>query len=117
MWWNRDVTRRRNLKSGAAILLLTLGIVPQAQARDFTAGVVMEEMDAADRFTYVAGVIEGLAYARFAADGQKPEGMVCIYDWFYESGDAMTKIEATFIKYGTYLPGAVLAAMLKKRCP
>ena len=92
-------------------------MIPAADAKDFTTGVVMTEMEPSERYTFVAGVIEGLAYARFAADGKTPEGMGCIYDWFYETGNAMETIELTFIRYDTHLPGAVLAAMIQKRCP
>lgn len=77
----------------------------------------MTEMNASDRYTFVAGVIEGLAYARFSADGKQTEGMACIYDWFYGSPDTMLNVEATFVKYDSFKPGAVLAAMLEKRCP
>lgn len=72
-----------------AALTLPLTIQP-ATATDFTAQVVMEKMKAEERLPYLAGVVEGLAYARYArdnkdvpADKKTTLGMKCIYDWFY----------------------------------
>jgi hypothetical protein len=36
-----------------------------ANATDFTARVVMEKMTAEQRYSHLAGVVEGLAYARY----------------------------------------------------
>jgi hypothetical protein len=87
-----------------------------AGATDFTAGIVMEKMNEKERYTYLAGVVEGLAYARYAKDGKKTDGMKCIYDWFYDSKGTVAKIESAFQRFNDYLPGAVLAAMVEKEC-
>ena len=85
-------------------------------ARPCTAGVVMEKMDDKERNAYLAGVVEGLAYSRYARDGKKTEGMKCIYDWFYEKKDTHQKIYVAFRRFQDYLPGAVMAAMAEKEC-
>jgi hypothetical protein len=87
-----------------------------ASATDFTAGVVMEKMNGKERHTYLAGVIEGLAYARYARDGKKTDGMACIYKWFYDKEATTDKIETAFRRFPDHLPGAVVAAMLEKEC-
>jgi hypothetical protein len=98
-----------------------LGIHP-ASATDMTAGLILEQMQPRERFTYVAGMIEGIAYARFrkdsAAAGSKDErGMSCIYDWYYEGGDSVqTTIDAAFRKYADYAPSVVVWALIKKEC-
>lgn len=104
-------------RPGVAVLVaMTVG--PQvARAEDFTAGVVLEKMDVSERFTFVSGVIEGLAYARFKADGNETAGMGCIYDWFYEDRTSMAQIEEAFARYPDHLPGSVVAALLQLRCP
>lgn len=100
-----------------AALALPLATLPAgAGATDFTAGVVMEKMDTKQRFSFVAGVVEGLAYARYAKDGKQTNGMKCIYDWFYEKDDTTQKIYAAFDRFKDYLPGAVIAALVEKEC-
>ena len=77
----------------------------------------MQEMTNEQRASYISGIIEGLAYARFQADGKQEEGMSCIYDWYYRSGDgAMRLILQTFDRYGDYPPGAVLWVLTKRQC-
>ena len=109
--------------AAASAFLLSLGITHAANADTaMTAGVLMERMKPADRYIYVSGMIEGLAYARFlrdsATNGSKDErGMKCIYDWFYEGGDtAQDSIEAAFRLYADYSPSVVAWAMIKKEC-
>ncbi len=85
-------------------------------ATDFTAGIVMQKMDEKERFNYLAGVVEGLAYARYIKDGKKVDGMKCIYQWFYDKKGTTGKIEAAFRRFNDYLPGAVVAAMADKEC-
>jgi hypothetical protein len=105
---------KRNARNALAVLPLML-FPMNANATDFTAGVVMEKMNEAERFQYLAGVIEGLAYSRYMKDGKKADGMKCIYQWFYKQGTA-SKIEAAFKRFHDYLPGAVVAAMVEKEC-
>jgi hypothetical protein len=100
-----------------AALALPLAALPmKAAATDFTAGIVMEKMSPVERSAYLAGVIEGLAYARYARDGKADGGMKCIYQWFYEKEGTLKKIHAAFDHFKDYLPGAVIAAMLEKEC-
>jgi len=81
-----------------------------------TAGVVMEKMPALERLAFVAGIVEGLAYARYAKDGKKTEGMGCVYRWFYDKKDRIDDIYQAFNRFKEHLPGAVVAAMVAKEC-
>lgn len=100
-----------------AALALPLAAMPlNAGATDFTAGVVMEKMSSLERAAYLAGVVEGLAYARYVRDGKADQGMKCIYQWFYEKEGTVKKIHAAFDHFKDYLPGAVIAAMVEKEC-
>ncbi len=105
-----------NLKYISFVLALLIVTSPPALAEKFTAGHVIEKMGRSDRYSFVAGVVEGLAYARFVADGKKTEGMACIYKWFYRDKTAWPQILQTFIKFKTHTPGAVLGALIKKKC-
>ena len=81
-----------------------------------TAGSVMEKMSVEERAAYFAGVIEGLAYARYAKDGKQTEGMACIYNWYYRTNGTLRKIYVAFDRFPDYTPGAVMAAMAEKEC-
>ena len=88
-----------------------------AQATSMTAGVIMEKMSSAERFSFVAGIVEGLAQSRYMQDGKKPDGMKCIYDWFYENKDNVETVYAAFKRYPDYPPGTIVDLMVRKACP
>lgn len=87
-----------------------------AAETSFTAGVVMQKMDAKERYAFVAGIVEGLAMARYKSDGKKPEGMKCIYDWFYKNPDTIKTVYTAFEKYPEYPPGTVVDVLTRKSC-
>ena len=76
----------------------------------------MQKMGTEERFAFVAGVVEGLAMSRFTQDGKKPEGMKCIFDWFYENPKTVENIYAAFTRYPDYPPGTVVDVMARKTC-
>jgi hypothetical protein len=109
--------------AAASAFLLSLGMSAPANADTaMTAGVIMKEMPVRERASYIMGIVEGLAYARFRADsvatGAKDEtGSRCIYAWFYKDTTAsFDRIEATFKKYPEHFPSTLLVAMIKKEC-
>ena len=81
-----------------------------------TAGVVMKNMPANDRFSYIAGIVEGLAQARHARDGKNPKGSGCIYQWFYKELGTSAKIEAAFKRDPTARPGDVVRGRAATKC-
>ena len=87
-----------------------------AVTNDFTAEKVMKGMDAKDRYVYLAGVVEGLAVARYMKDGKQKVGMECIYDWFYQDKKTVDVIYAAFEKYPTYPLGSVMDVLSKRKC-
>jgi len=100
-----------------AVLALPLSAFPmKAVAAEFTAGVVVTKMAEADRYPFMSGIIEGLAYARYKKDGDKTDGMKCIYDWFYDNKARPQEILDTFKRFTDYTAGAVMAAMVEKQC-
>lgn len=83
----------------------------------------MEKMQPSDRYPYVAGVVEGLAYGRYTRDNEHAEGdqkttagMKCIYDWFYEKPHTLDVIYAAFGKFPSYPPGAIISSLVKQEC-
>lgn len=87
-----------------------------ALSEDITAGTVMTRMGAEERYSYLAGIIEGLAYARYKQEGSTTPGMACIYKWFYETEGTLRQIHSAFEHFADYTPGAVIAAMVEKDC-
>lgn len=108
------IRRVKSLLSGV-IISAAIGVSP-SYAQDMTAGSIMERMGAEERNAYLSGVIEGLAYARYAKDGKQTDGMACIYEWFYQAEGTRRKIHQAFERFADYTPGAVLAAMVEKEC-
>ncbi|MFG1342498.1 hypothetical protein [Xanthobacter autotrophicus] len=76
----------------------------------------MKELGATERYSYIAGVVEGLAVARYLKDSKKPAGMNCIYDWFYDDKKTIDAIYVAFGQYPDFPPGAVIAALAKQKC-
>ena len=99
----------------ALIVAMTCGALP-ADAKDMTAGSIITEMEPEARFPYLSGIVEGLAYARYKSDGNKTEGMACIYEWFYRGEKSANTIYGAFAKFKDHTPGAVMAALIKQRC-
>lgn len=81
-----------------------------------TAGVVMEKMSAGDRYLYIAGIVEGLAHARFVKDNKETKGRSCIVQWFYDDKATIQKIYEAFERYPGTLPGAVVGALAATKC-
>ena len=115
------VIRKVKLIASSAVFALVTGS-SFAEGTKMTAGTIMEEMNPADRFLFVSGMVEGFAYARFRSDstkaGSKDEaGMACVLDAFYKDMKAsMDRIEAAFVKYPEYYPSTLVAAIIKKEC-
>lgn len=81
------------------------------------AGTIMEKMKPEERFAFVAGIIEGLAMSRYMQDGKKPDGMNCIYDWFYQHDEHVDTVYEAFKRYPEYPPGTVVDLLVRKACP
>ena len=76
----------------------------------------MQKLAGGERYTFVAGIVEGLAISRYAQDGKKPEGMNCIYDWFYQNTKTIENIYTAFERFPDYPPGSVVDALARKTC-
>lgn len=76
----------------------------------------MQRLSSEQRFIYVSGIVEGLAFARYQRDGKDATGMDCLYRWFYGSGEAAAKVDAAFTQFPDYTPGAVVAVLANREC-
>lgn len=82
----------------------------------------MKGMPVRERTSFIIGIVEGLAYARFRKDtlakGENDgSGFKCIRDWLYLEGtNRIDRIEATFKKYPEHHPSILLNSMIRKEC-
>lgn len=97
--------------------VLPLVMVPNlAMATDFDAKAVMNNMSTQERSAYIAGIVEGMAYDRYLADGKTTDAMGCIYDWLYQNDKTLPAIYDAFERFPDFAPGAIMAAMIEKEC-
>lgn len=117
-----DRTFKKIVVAGAVLLGASSAFANDNKGTPMTAGVIVREMPARERASYVMGMIDAMAYARFVKDtkarGEKDQtGMICIYDWLQDDMvHRMGQIDAAFRKYGNYPPSMVVTAMVKKAC-
>jgi hypothetical protein len=114
---HRDTHRRsaKNQVFACSIVLVVLGSTNVAHAQ--TAGDVLDKMPAEQQASYVAGVIEGLAYARFLRDKPDETGMQCIYDWYYGSGaEKWGEIEQWFRRHADKPVGPLVHVLTEREC-
>ena len=107
-------TPKWTISAGA---LACLGILAAgAAAEDMTSGDVVHRLKSEEASAFLAGIIEGMAYARYQRDGQDPAGMDCIKSWFYETNGTPAKVLSAMENFSEHAPAAVLAAMIQKEC-
>lgn len=114
-----DWLKLRNSKQLSAIMFTALlGGASAADATEINADVVMNKMNSDQRVSYVSGVIEGLAYARFVRDKPDETGMKCIYDWYYADNDKRWKetLFPVFDRHKDKPVGVILHVLTKKAC-
>ena len=96
--------------------ILLVGISPSF-ASGLNADAVLNKMNADERFGYISGVIEGLAYSRWLKDRPNDIGMQCIYKWYYEGGkENAVKLNEWLKRHPDKPVGALLYVLLKKEC-
>lgn len=79
-----------------------------------TAGSVIDRMSNEEFMAYIAGITEGLAYARYEEGGV--EAMSCVFDWFYRTPNTIRQVDQAFRQFPDHYPGAVMGALLRRQC-
>ena len=90
-----------------------------AQATELNAGFVLDQMNADQRVSYVAGVVEGLAYARFLKDRPDDTGMMCVYDWYSIHGTdeaRWNRIKTWLRRHEDKPVGVLMHTLIKQEC-
>ena len=90
-----------------------------AQAETLDAGYVLNKMTAEQRGSYLSGVVEGLAFARFVQDRPDESGMACIYNWQNENlgrPEAFKTVAAWLERHSERTVGVLLYTLIKREC-
>ena len=74
-------------------------------------------MGAKERGVYLAGLVDGMAQARWVRDKPNQSGVRCLNDWFYKGGDKVqSRIEQWFKRHSEKPSNALLYVLVKKEC-
>ncbi len=120
-------SQKKRAVCSAVLAGATILSAPHAVANDdghtlMTAETIMREMPVRDRFIYVSGIVEGLAYARLVRDTEvqgeaDQSGMDCIYRWYFESeGQTHMLIEQAFRQYPEHFPNTLVSVLINREC-
>lgn len=101
-----------------AILIATMiNGIHVKEAAALTANDVLNNMSSKEQTSYVAGVVGGLAQARWVKDKPDQTGMNCINNWFYNSQEKKwNQIDTWFKKHLEKPANALLYVLIKKEC-
>lgn len=87
-------------------------------AAALTAKEVAENMSAKEQNAYISGVVEGLAFARWLADGRDDTGMQCIWNWYLHS-DQRERFNAQmdwFERHPDQQVSTLMYALIREEC-
>lgn len=91
----------------------------KAEVPDLSSHGLLSKMTPEERYSFVAGVVEGVAFHRYTIGNKDKAAMECVYDWFYEKHDGQRTIDLIYVAFGKfpdYPPAAVVAALAKRKC-
>ena len=114
-----QVNKWLNLSKYQQIFFIILGMLVAetniAKASELNAGFVLNKMNADEQVSYVAGVVEGLAYSRYLRDKPDQSGMKCVYDW-YARESVTRQVDQWFKRHPDKPVGVLLNVLIKKEC-
>jgi hypothetical protein len=114
---NQDFKPFKFVRS-AALSIALIWTPTAAYAGGMKVGKALEVMDTKEIGAYTAGIVEGLAYARYVQDGKQPDkGMKCILEWYYDGGKTTQKVYLAYHKFKDHTANAIVAALIGKACP
>lgn len=87
------------------------------EAAALTAEDVLNRMNDDERFAYISGLVDGLAFARWTAEKPDNTGMQCIYDWYYGGNTAVRETIQTWLTRHQDKPvDALMYVLIKREC-
>lgn len=101
----------------AAALLAGTGFVGANDANAQTADDVLNKMTPEQGSSYLAGIVEGLAQARWQRDRPDETGFKCIYDWYYSDTETIhNRVTQWFGRHPDKAAGALMYVLVKQEC-
>lgn len=98
-------------------ILLGVTFSNTSSAFAFTADEVVNSMSERERSVYLAGIVDGLAQARWIADRPDQTGMSCIYNWYYQGGDTtQATIRQWFSRHLDKEANGLLYVLVEREC-
>ncbi|SMX44528.1 hypothetical protein OCA8868_03166 [Octadecabacter ascidiaceicola] len=86
-------------------------------AQALTADDVLNNMTTDQRYSYIAGVVGGLAYSRYLREQPDQAGMSCIYDWYHDAEtDSWPQIATWFARHPDRQVEPLLYVLIKREC-
>ncbi len=119
MWINKSFKLSKYQQLSIIILGMLIAETNVANASELNAGFVMNKMNMDQQVSYIAGVVEGLAYSRYLRDKPNQEGMNCVYKWYANNtGGAIKrqKMETWLGRHPDKPVGVLLHVLIKKDC-
>lgn len=101
-----------------ALLSTLVFMVSPKNASALTADDVLNNMTQEQGTSYVNGVVEGLATARWYQDRPNDSGMNCIYDWYYQQpiSDSWKQVLTWLERHPDKEVGALMYVLLNQKC-
>lgn len=109
----------RLTQSLAIIATTIIGLtISGHQTVALTADDVLNKMGPKESASYVNGIVEGLATARWLKDRPNADGAQCIYDWYYQEPitPVWNRVVAWFERHPDQSPGTLMHVLIKKEC-
>ena len=103
----------------AGLCLPAMLATADAEESPRTARSLMESMQPGERYAFVAGIVEGIAFHRYTVGNKDTDAMNCVYRWFADGHNGQRTIDviyAAFGQYPDYPPAAVVAALANRKC-
>jgi hypothetical protein len=100
-------------------LVACIGNAKTSYSKTINAGFVMNKMNVDQQVSYIAGVIEGLAFSRYLRDKPNQKSMKCVYGWYAENTGGpqkWKKMEAWLAKHPDKPVGVLLYVLIKRKC-
>ena len=100
------------------ILAAVASFALSKDAAALTADDVLNKMPTERGTSYLDGIVEGLATARWIKDKPDGTGVSCIYDWYFQQPKkpVVDRIYELFGKYPDQQAGALMYVLLKEEC-
>lgn len=115
---SKSLTLRKYSQFSAMILATAAFLAAGKDAAALTVLDMRENLSSEGRAAYVDGVVEGLAFARWIADGRDQTGMNCILNWYYggEPSEAYEGVLDFFDRHPDQHVGTLMYALIREEC-